>query len=145
MSSTIIKIESSIKEHLQQNFPKMKILMESSIDVNEIKQGFTAYIRFLSSSVISSKSKLSQDSMVERERKKRFELSYKVSIFYKDLRSDTKVVYELVEEIFSSLNLFKPIPEFVTSPLMLDSVEYVEKSPNNILQYDIICKIYATF
>lgn len=142
MVSKIAETENNIQSYIEKEFSKrLKIILAQSIDSTELKQGFTAYIKFISQEALNKRSKLEQDFSYRRTR---YEVSYKLSLFYKDFKRDTEAVYEIIDTLVRLLNEYQDKDSMV-SPLMVEKAEYVEKSPNAILQFDITFKVYLVY
>lgn len=142
MASKISEIEKKIQSYIEKEISKkLKIVLMQSIDNAELKQGFTVYIRFISQEAVNRRNKFEQNSS---SRKTRYEVSYKLSLFYKDYKRDSTEIYDIIDLLIRLLNEYQDEDEFV-SPLIVERVEYTEKSPNAILQFDILFKVYLVY
>ena len=138
MTSKITEVEKKIQSHIEKEISrKLKIVLTQSIDSMELKQGFTVYIRFVSQTAVNKRSKFEQNLL---SRKTRYEVSYRLSLFYKDFKRDPAEIYDIMDLLVKLLNEYQDV-----SPLIVERAEYSEKSPNAIIQFDILFKVYLVY
>ena len=123
-------IETELVRKLDEVLSKRaKILADPAVDLSTVKQNILVNIQYVGESLStpsSSKINFGGVSSLSPQRIKS-ELSYKIRVFFKDLRGSYDKAYDVVEQIRESLNGAKlvELEDLSLSPIAVTSISFI--------------------
>lgn len=142
--NVIKEIEDGIVDLLKNNLSKnCKIVVDPSFELSTIKQNIIINLQYTGEAIESrAQSKINYTSL-PRNNFIRSKVSYKLRLFFKEIRDSYDKVYDLLMELKSCLNGQKPVDDndLTIGPISINNIDFIEKSSSGIIRYDLSLEI----